>query len=261
MKLRVPTLYNDRDTLVHRRDPRAKIFVFLVLVALIYVAPTWQWMAALTVVGLGVAVLARVPPLWLGALYGLQLINILSIVFFPSLPEIVAGTFTWSLDGGALAAGLKLALAWTAALVTSVSLFSTMRVEEMADGFRGLGAPEVFCFAWQYTLLLLYLTVDDMIRIADATKLKGVKLETRNPLTLARNLPRMFIPVVFTVVRRANTMMAVLQQRGYSFTERPPATNERRFGAGDAAFAVVGAAVLVLALADRVGVVTVPMLT
>jgi hypothetical protein len=41
-------------------------------------------------------------------------------------------------------------------------------------------------------------------------KIKGVNLETRNPITLAGNLPKLMIPVLFVTIRRAPTIMAVL---------------------------------------------------
>ena len=259
MKLRVPTVFNDRDTVMHRRDPRAKVVGFLVLVALLYLAPTWEWMVALLVLGLGLAVVARVPPLWLGVLTLLLLPNVFFLLIMPIAPALLAGEATLSSIPG-IESGLKLSLSWLAALFVSLSLVTTMRIEEMVEGFRGLGAPEVFCFAWQYTFLLLYLTINDIIRIVDAMKLKGLDLETRNPLTLAINLPKLFIPVIFTVVRRANTMMAVLQQRGYSFTERPAHAPESTLDVGDAAFVVGAAALVAVVSADRFGLLTVPWL-
>lgn len=259
MKLRVPTVYNDRDSFVHRRDPRAKLIAFLALVLLLYVAPTWKWMAALVVVGLGLAALARVPPLWLGGLFLLLAPNIFFLLIMPMAPMVAGGTVDLAVTSQ-VQAGLKLSLSWTAALFVSLALFTTMRIEEMVEGFRGLGAPEAFCFAWQYTFLLLYLTMSDIGRIADAMKLKGVDLETRNPLRLAMNLPRMFVPTVFTVVRRANTMMAVVKQRGYSFTERPDHAESHSFEWADGAFVFVATTVVAVAVADRIGLLTIPLL-
>lgn len=259
MKLRVPTVYNDRDSVMHRRDPRAKLITFLALVSLLYIAPTWKWMAALAVLGLGLAAVARVPPLWLGGLFVLLVPNIFFLLIMPISPMFLDGHVELAMTPQ-VQSGLKLSLSWIAALFVSLSLFTTMRIEEMVEGFRGLGIPEVFCFAWQYTFLLLYLTMSDIVRIADAMKLKGLDLETRNPLTLALNLPRLFIPIIFTVVRRANTMMAVLQQRGYSFTERPDSARTSSFGMGDGALVFGAGAVVALAVADRLGVVAVPIL-
>ena len=42
---------------------------------------------------------------------------------------------------GTLAFGLRLGFAWSAALFVSISIFSTMDIDEMTDGLRGLKVP------------------------------------------------------------------------------------------------------------------------
>lgn len=87
-----------------------------------------------------------------------------------------------------------------------------------------------------------------------------MNLEIRNPLTLAKNLLHMFISIILTVVRQANTMIAVVKQRGYSFTERPDHAETSSFGLSDGAFVLGAATVVALAAADRFGLVTLLML-
>lgn len=60
MSLRVPVLYSEKDTFLHRRDPRAKWLLFVLFVALLYTAPSWPWMLTFTFLGLFMAFLARV---------------------------------------------------------------------------------------------------------------------------------------------------------------------------------------------------------
>lgn len=249
---RVPILYNDRDTFLHQRDPRSKLILFGLLVVLLYVAPTWTWMLGLTVLGLLMAAVARVPPKWLGVLWLLQVPNVIGLLVIPAAGQLFAGDFSLT---GNLLIGLKLSLAWSAALFVSISLFTTMRVDELADGLRGLHLPEVVCFTVEYTFLLMYLSVNDIFRVADAMKLKGVNLETRNPVRLMRNLPWLIIPAIFTIVRRASTMMSVLQMRGFSFTARPDRELPSNFGVADATLVAGGIAVFSAALADRLGVI------
>lgn len=40
----VPVLYQERDTVMHRRDPRVKMLLFALLFVFLFIAPTWQWM-------------------------------------------------------------------------------------------------------------------------------------------------------------------------------------------------------------------------
>lgn len=249
MALRVPVLYTEKDTFFHRRDPRAKWLLFVLLVAVLYIAPSWPWMVALTFLGLAMAVVAQLSWKWVLVLWLLQLPNFLALIIIPATRDLLAGDIQ-PFDGN-LAFGLKLGFAWSAALFMSISLFSTMDIDEMTDGLRGLKIPEVICFTFGYAFLLLYTSLSDVFRIVDAMNVKGVKLKTKNPFRLVPNLARLMVPVIFTIVRRASTMMAVLEMRGFSFTEKPKRPMPYHFGVLDAAILAVGVLIIGLAIAAR----------
>lgn len=249
--MRVPVLASDKDTVLHRRDPRAKWAVFFAFVVLLYVAPTWHWMAALTVAGLLIACLGRASAKLLALLWALQVPNLLGLIL---IPLALAYFGESAVDLQQHAVGLKLAFAWSAALFVSVSLFSTMRVEELVEGLHGLGLPHVVGFTIGYMFLLLYTSLSDVLRITDAMKVKGVELESRNPAKLTKSLPKVMVPAVFTIVRRANTMMAVLEMRGFSATSRRGRRVDLSFGSADATLVLLAVGVLAVAMLDRLQV-------
>lgn len=253
----MPTVYNDYDTVLHRRDPRVKLLVFLSLVIYLYIAPTWQWMLVMVAIGLGFAATARVQPKWLLLLFTLQIPNVLGVLVFPAVERVLAGqpAFAGSFDWA-----LKLALSWPAALFISISLFTTMKTTELTDGLRGFGIPEFVCFTLEYAFLLLYTVLNDIIRIADGMKMKGVSIETKNPLTLARNLPKLGVPAIIAVFRRSNTMMAVLKMRGYPLDDLHESRTQFTFDAGDAALLGGVIAVLVVTAGVTFGFWHVPVL-
>lgn len=239
MKRRVPVIYNDRDTVMHRRDPRAKLLTLVVLLSFIYLAPTWEWMLAGAVVGVGMVAVARVPLTWVGGLFLLQVPNALTYFAVPIVTRVLTGEPPLA---GDFDFALKVVLSWWVALFVSVSILTTMELTELTDGLRGLGVPEIAVFTFEYVLLLFYVSFSDLYRIVDAMKVKGVELETRNPLKLARNVPKLGIPMMLTILRRSNTMMAVLKMRGYSFTDRGELRTPMEFDGGDAALLVAAIA-------------------
>lgn len=253
----IPVVYNDYDTWLHRRDPRAKILLFVSLTSVIYVAPTWEWMVGLAAVGLGLAAVARVSPKWLLALWAIQIPNLLGILVFPAAQRVLAGQPAMA---GSFDVGLKLAFSWTAATFVFASVATTMRVTEFTDALRGMKVPEFVCFTVEYIFLLLYVVLGDVFRITDAMKAKGVDIETRNPFRLLRSLPKLAIPCLFAVLRRSNTMMAVLKMRGYPLADVHESRTEMRFGGTDAALVVGGLSVLGIAAAVDFGLLSVPLL-
>lgn len=246
----VPVLHTDRDSFLHRRDPRVKIGLFILLIVFLYLAPTWHWMAGMTALGVVLAFLARAPWPWLLVLLALQIPNVIGLVVIPAWAPLTSGTVAMTDE---LAFGIRLALAWIAAILIGVSLLCTMDVDELMDGLRGIGLPQRFAFMVGYAFLLLYLSINDIVRIADAMRLKGLDLTPRHPFTLMANLPRLMIPALFTVIRRGQAMMAALDMRGFSFSGKRANTRRTRpkFDFADAAVAVVGVAVLASAGADR----------
>lgn len=255
MKRRVPVLYTDRDTWLHRRDPRAKLVGLGLLFLLIYLAPTWEWMLGGALLGLGLAAVARVPPKWLGVLVAIQLPQVGTYLLLPMVARALAGQPPLA---GSFDFALKVVFSWQVALFSSAAVFTSMRLTELVDGFRGLGAPEVAAFTLEYVLLLFYSTLSDLFRVVDATKVKGLRVETRNPLTLARAVPKLGVPMFVTVLRKSNTLMAILRMRGYSFTERGELRTDLKFDAGDATFVAGCAAVLGVTAAVNFGYLAAP---
>jgi energy-coupling factor transport system permease protein len=196
-----------------------------------------------------VSLVARVPPKYLlWALVIVQLPNFIGILSIPLIEAWRAGELTFNKE---IADGLKLVFAWAGSLLLTFGLFSTMNVEELTDGLRGLRVPEVACFSVGYAFLLLYLSLSDIFRITDAMKMKGVDLETKNPLRLLAAMPRLMIPALFTTVRRSTTMIAVLEMRGFSFSKPRPKRKPRKFDAGDAATLLCGFLIFSIVLCAR----------
>lgn len=252
----IPVVFNDYDTPIHRRDPRAKLVGFAALFSLIYVAPNWRWMAAFALLGVAMVAVARVPPKWVGGLLLVQLPNILGILALPAAQRLLAGG---SAFGGNFDFGLKLAFGWSTALFVGAAVFSSMRLTEVADGLRGLGMPEFVAFTVEYIFLLFYVVLSDIYRVANALKLKGVNFETKNVVRLARGIPHIGVPAVFAVLRRSSTMMAVLKMRGYPLEGVARARSQFKFDAGDALFVVGSVAVFAATLGVRVGVLPSPV--
>ncbi|GAB2734496.1 hypothetical protein GCM10027174_04170 [Salinifilum aidingensis] len=247
--MRVPLLHTDKDTVLHRRDPRIKLVLFALVIAFLYTAPSWPWMLGATVVGLALSITARVPPVALLVLWLLQLPNFIGLVVVPLWRDLSAGEFA-PFDGD-MDFGLRLGFAWSAALFLSLALLSTMSPDKLTDGMRGLRIPEPLCFLVGYAFLLMYASLADIFRTVDAMKIKGIELSVRRPLRSFGNAGKLFVPAIIIMARRASTMMSTLQLRGFSFSQRRPATTLGAVGAADVALLGAGLALFATVAAVR----------
>lgn len=209
--MKVPVLNTGRPSFWRDRDPRVKWLVFFLFLALIYIAPGWEWMLAAVVAGGMIAVTARAPIGWLALMLLIHTPTIVALVIIPML----GSDFAFNSD---FEFGLRLSLGWVAAILIGVGLFSTMEIDDLVSGLRGLGLPHRFAFVVGYAFVLIYLSISDLRDVMDSMKLKGVPLSTARPVQFLRNVPRLFIPAMLTIMRRGGAMTAALETRGFGTT-------------------------------------------
>lgn len=243
----VPAFFSERPSPFDRIDPRAKLLAIACVILYLFLAPTWPWLAGLLGVGLVVTFVARFRFKWLATLWLIQTPNVLGLLLLPAVLNLIQGDFAASdLDDG-----LRLSFAWVGAVAVLTPLIWTMSIDEITDGLRGLKVPRTVTFAVGYSFRLLNVTLNGALQTVDALKVKGVDLETRNPLKLLAALPKVMVPAVFVIARRANAMMAVLRMRGFSVTTDQPLLRLQRIGAVDVGFVGVALAAAVVAAAYR----------
>lgn len=252
MAQNVPVLYQDIDTPIHHRDPRVKVLLFFLLFIFLFIAPTWQWMLVPTILGLVIAMIARTSWKWLAVLWLIHLPTFIVLILIPTFSDLIAGDYGAALE--AVTTHLRLILAWSAAIFVSVSLFSTIEPNELKNGLLGLGVPPVIAFAIGLSYRLLYVTLSEIFQIADAMRLKGVELDWKKPFRFIWNSLRLSLPVLFTVLRRGPTLMAVMDMRGYS-----KSSNLGGLDLADILMLACGVLILGLAAAERFGLI--PALT
>lgn len=214
MPSRVPVLYRDYDTVIHRRDPRVKVVLLGLMFLYIFVAPSSQWMSLAVLAGLLLAVLARTPWRWLVLLWAIHIPTFVALIFIGGWGAVTSGD--WAGVAEAAGAHLRLVLAWSAAILVSVSLFSTIDPDDLSRGLRGVGLPAVAAFGLGLAYRLLYTTLTETAAIAETLRLRGLRLDWRRPIRFIRESVQVSLPVLFSVVRRGPMLMSTMQIRGYS---------------------------------------------
>lgn len=242
--MKVPVLNTGRPSFWRDRDPRVKWLAFLLFLALIYIAPDWRWMAGAVLVGAGVAATARAPMGWLGLMLLVHAPTILALVIIPMLGEDFAFNAEFEF-------GLRISLGWIAAILIGVGLFSTMEIDELVEGLRGLGLPRGAAFVVGYAFVLIYLSLGDLGQVMDSMRLKGIVLAVNRPISFLRNVPRLFIPALLTVMRRGGAMTAALETRGFGKAVGSP--DRMALDAWDRAVIAVAGVANAAAIAARLG--------
>lgn len=211
-------LYQERDTPLHRLDPRVKlagVTVFF-LACLTFVHPAY--VASISACVLLGAVAAHA----LGVLWRMRVLLVLLCLFAGLLWSLFAkgetplrpGWPTWITRESALyglGTGLRLATMVAAGLV----FLAVTRVEEFALGLQRLGAPFVITFAFSTAFRLVPGFLASAATVVAAQRSRGLDLESGSLFRrLARYLP-LLIPVMASAIRNTDLMAMALESRGF----------------------------------------------
>ena len=238
----VPTLQNRPGGWWWRRDPRAKWLLLFVLIILIYVAPDWRWMAAMTGVGLVMTLTARPSPLWLGFALLVQAPNVAGLILLP----VITGEAQGLED---LEFGLRLGLGWVAAILFGLSLLSSMDAPDIAAGLKGLGLPHRFAFTIGYAFLFIYLSFADFSRLLARARRGRPALSAWRPDRAVGLVLALVVPAIAMVAQRGGKMRLALEAAGAG-AEDPP-VRRMSMQAADIVLITVGVTVLIAAAAAR----------
>jgi len=209
-----PYLYEAKDSIVHRLDPRAKILMLPAWFVIALVPSTLPHaLAALALVAVYVSV-ARSWSAVKRIRAFLLIITIFSIVVWGVIPREGEIIFLF-IKREALVFGALTAIKIDAVLIAGMVFLATMRNEEITIGLVRLGAPYVMCFAFSTALRLVPTFAATGATVVEAQRSRGLDLGA-GPLwrRLKAYIPLM-APIFLVSIRNANLMAMALEARGF----------------------------------------------
>src|SRR5918999_636017 len=209
-----PSLYLDRDTWVHRLDPRTKMFLLVGMFALpfVFLNPLYE-----------LAVLALV--LFFG--YLARSLTNLRRIWFILLTILIVTTILWSIVGSgrtplflfvereALLYGFSIALRIVITVVAGIIFLSTTRNEEVGIGLVRLGIPYRFSFAVSTALRLVPTIVATGLTISQAQRSRGLDLKSGSVVQRIRKYVPLLVPVFVSTIRSTNVFSMALESKGF----------------------------------------------
>ncbi len=238
-----PSLYLDRDTFVHRLDPRTKMFLLLGTFVLAFVFLDPLYLAGVMALVLLFGYLAE------------SLVN-LRRIWFILVAIAVVSTVLWALFGSGqtplflfverepLLYGIAVALRIDITVVAGMIFLSITRNEEIATGLARLGIPYRFAFAVSTALRLVPTIAATGSTIGQAQRSRGLDLESGNVLERIRNYVPLLVPVFISTIRSTNVFSMALESKGFGAGQKRTFFLRISFGWRDAVALLVFAAML-----------------
>jgi energy-coupling factor transport system permease protein len=255
--------YCEGNSLIHRLDPRAKIILAILYIAVIFLAKSVTAFALLIVSALVLVGLTKLSPVMI--LRGMR--PLLFIIVFTAVINIFwmtgdvlllsLGPIKIYLEGiiNAVLIILRIVL-----LIVATSVFLTYTTTPLAltDGLEQLLAPlkklhvPVHEFSMMMTIALRFIPtlIDETQKIMNAQKARGADFSTGSLLQRAKALIPILIPLFISAFRRADELATAMECRCYTGGEGRTRMNVLRSTAKDWLFLLavllLGAAIVLL---------------
>jgi len=242
-------LYLDRNTWLHRLDPRTKVLGLgaLFVIALVFSDP--RYLGAVTVLTLALLASAR-------ALANLRKLGLLLILLYlycvllwplfvsGPTPAFSIGSRTITREG--LAFGIGMGFRLDLMLLDGLLLLSTTTIEEFTLALERLGLPGSVSFA----LTLAFRWVPSLIgaagQIMQAQRSRGLDLGAGNWLARVRRYPPLLVPLIGHTLRQTRLLAMALEAKGIGPGARKHPFLELRLRLAD--YLTLGVISLVLAI-------------
>jgi len=251
-------IYLERDTPVHRLDPRTKILSMLFsFVVLCYFQDPW-W-----VLGLSAAVLlhgfwARSLPNLFHIRYILAVLSLSSLVLWNLFAR--GPTTLWGfVSVESLRYSVGRTLMMLAIALSGVTFLSTTRNEEMVIGLIRLGLPYRVGFAISAAMRMVPTIVGATALVMQAQRSRGHDIDRGNPIRRIRNYAPLLIPVFISSIRGTHVLGMALESRAFGARKGRTYYLDPRMGTADyAALTLMAVAFLALTWARLCGFGLIP---
>ena len=209
-----PSLYLDRDTWIHRLDPRTKMFLLVGMFALPFVFLDPLYELAVLVLVLFFGYLARVLENLRRIWFILVTISVFTIILWSIFGSGETPLFLF-VEWEALLYSISIALRINITIIAGMIFLSTASNEEITTGLARLGIPYRFAFAVSTALRLVPTIAATGSTISQAQRSRGLDLESGNILERIRKYVPLLVPVFISTIRSTNVFSMALESKGF----------------------------------------------
>jgi energy-coupling factor transport system permease protein len=213
----------EKDTWIHRLDPRTKIISVVILATLpaLFSHPAylafWMcfffciwYMAKMDIRPILALFYAGLVMVFVYIMYGTFLAYPADVLALAKV-KIPVGPFL-ATDIG-FYNGLILGYRLMVLLMPVVTVIATTEPSMMAKGFLKMGAPITISFVLLATLRFLPLVFEVAARVLDAQKVRGLKFRTLKDRTT--NLKYLIMPLFINTLRQSRTLGLAVESKGF----------------------------------------------
>lgn len=233
--------YTRQDSIIHRLDPRAKLFLSIVCagISLMFLDLIPLLLILITLLPLMAA--AKSLRRWGKSMKSLSVL-IVFVIIFNTLLSNVEYPFSHSIT---LATRLV-------ALMTSFSLFFlTVHPDELSQALIQMRVRFEFAFAMSMAMRYVPTLGNEAYAIMDAQRARGVELDKGSFIKRVRNMIPIIVPLIIVSIRRALSIAESMESRGFGASDNRTYLEKLKFRKRDWGVVVISLLVFIFAIYIR----------
>ncbi len=212
-------LYLDRDTWIHRLDPRTKIVGLLIgfAICLCFNHPLYMALISLGVLLVGLS--ARALTNFYRLRYLLLLLFLFSLALWPFFAKGPTPLWSWgpfTMSEESLLYGMAMGIRLATFVGMGLVFLSATRNEELTNGLIRMGLPYPVAFALSTALRLVPTFAGAGATIVQAQVSRGLDLESGTIFSRVGKFIPLAVPLFIYSIRHTNLLAMALESKGFN---------------------------------------------
>ncbi len=211
--------YVPTGSIIHRLDPRAKLFSMLMLVSAVF--PSKTYLGVLLCLGVLMLIVRLSKISWRSVIRSAKPVFFLAI--FTMIFHVIAGVFREGNFADSVISGAFTAIRLVILMMFAVMLPLTTSPLELADGLDAIFRPleRVKFPANEVSMMIamalrfIPLLMEETDKIMRAQLSRGARLEQGNIFQRVKAFMPVLIPLIVIIFRRADDIAVAMEARGY----------------------------------------------
>ena len=214
-----PYLYEPKNSLIHRLDPRTKILMLLAIFIIALVPSTVPHALGVLVLVIIYVTIAQSWSAIARIRTFLLIITIFSVVVWGVIPrgEVILWQF---IRRDSVMFGVLTAIKIDSILMCGIVFLATTKNEEITIGLVKMGVPYVMCFAFSTALRLVPTFAHTGATVVEAQRSRGLELDTGSLWSRMKAYIPLMAPIFLVSIRNANLMAMALEARGFGSAKK-----------------------------------------
>jgi energy-coupling factor transport system permease protein len=222
--------YVEGNSLLHRLDPRAKIFMLLLFSGTIIIISAPIPTVILFVFIMALAAVSGLIKEWsrsmIKGLPFLAVVVVLNSLFSKTsyghvYYAIDLGILHPSISDGSIISAITMGFRLMTLLGTSELFIMSTKFEDFVKGLRKLMVPFTFAFSLGLALRSITYLTTDVKNILDAQRSRGLEIDKRDIIKNYRRFLALFVPMIICLLFRSKNISEAMHVRAFRHTKHP----------------------------------------